>query len=80
MIQYYAKHCLRSLLSGGTRLTIEVNPRVTSMISVGKQVYVRMKIPTYNGSEKSARTDSKASNQVNQGKVEKGQQEAHFYN
>jgi hypothetical protein len=36
--------------------------------------------PTYNGSEKSAMTDSKASNQVNQGKEEKGQQEAHFYN
>jgi len=34
---------------------------------VGKQVYAHMKTPTYNGSEKSAMTDSKASNQVNQG-------------
>ena len=49
-------------------------------IDVGKQVYVHMKMPTYNGSEKSATTDSKASNQVNQRKEEKGQQEAHFYN
>ena len=47
---------------------------------VDKQIYVHMKIPIHNESEKSAMTDSKARKQVNQGKEEKGQQEAHFNN
>jgi hypothetical protein len=49
-------------------------------LCVGKQIYVHMQIPTHNESEKSAMTHCKASKQVNQGKEEKGQQEAHFYN